>query len=316
MWFNTRARVPISQTLQFEYAQMVSTKIKEIIAGEARKLQMEWYKGIPEYFNRRAYGMYFSKKGYPHGRRPTSYRRQSGRFRRKRGVLPNGMGGPFIGGPNSKYLYNSRGTAIGKDKIKGRRQFPGRTHTGQLRRALSVVDMSVLGCELYVKPCYSSTGGKVDYVAILMKGSMGKSDHPYIPELDRRIYMPGRKWGGVKQSYWIRWQHYFDKRVEMANKRLHDRISKLILDMKIMEQTDISRVMAGSKKKLNITRAEEERRSRKKVSGPIVPNSPYDEKRDFMDYGNIKRDPQVYINKYGKFNPFKEFSKPKKSRFN
>ena len=313
LWFNTKARVPVSQTLRYEYANQIAIKIKELVVSESRKLQNDWYRGIPEYFNRRAFGMYFNKRGYSGNSRPRKFSRQSGRFRRrKRGSVPREMSGPFIGPAN--YLYNTRGKAIEKKYTEGRRQFPGRTRTGQLRRALTVTDISFSGCLLFVKPCYSSTGGKVDYVNILMSGAGPKSGHPYIPELDRRIKKNG-VWRGISRTYWMRWQKYFQMKVMAANARLHKRISDMLVQMKVMEQRDIARAAKGSKKEKELTAIETERKSRKAKTGPVTPDSPYDKHRDEDGYGSVKRDPQVYANKYGTFNPFKPFQGPRSKKY-
>jgi hypothetical protein len=306
MWFNTKARIPASQALQLDYANMVSLKIKELIVAEARKLQHDWYIGVPEYFNRRAYGMYFRKSGYAKNARPKKFARQSGRFRRRnKAFRPHQMSGPFIG--DEKYLYRTKGKAIEKKYTQNRRQFPGRMHTGQLRRSLSVTDITADGCLLFVKPCYSSTGGKIDYVNVLMHGARVRSGHPYIPELDRRIKMRNQKWRGIKQSYWLRWQAYFQLKVEATNARLHKRVMDMIAKMGILQQSDLAKVRSGSKKEKNITKDEATRKSRKSKTGPVTPDSPYDKHRDISGYGTVKRDPQVYRNKYGPFNPFKEF---------
>lgn len=304
LYFNTRARVPVSQTLQFEYANQIGLKIKELINAEARKLQSEWYRGIPNYFNRRAFGMYFRPEGYPKNKRPKKLRGGGKRFKRRPGDKPHRGAGPFIG-PRD-YLYKTRGKAIEK-KYTNRKQFAGRTHTGQLRRALIITDLTVGGCMLLVRPCYASTGKGVDYVNILMKGSKGRTGHPYIPALDRRIKNPGARWRGIRQSYWLRWQAHFMAKVDSANARLHQRLSQMMVQMQILQAQDIRRAVAGSKKEKNLTAIEAEKKARKEKANKVVPDSKYNKTRDgkYWNEGAYKKDPQVYKNRHGDyFNPY------------
>jgi hypothetical protein len=308
LYFNTKARISGAQALQYQYAQMVKLQIEELLAAESRKLQSIWYKGIPTYFNRRAYGMYFRKHKYPPGKRPRKFAKQSGRFRRKRGTFARNMEtGPFIG-PRS-YLKETEGHRI-SSRYTNRRQFPGRTRTGQLRRALIVTDMSPGGCTLLVKPCYAETGGKIDYVNILMKGAHSRIGHPYIPEFDRRIKMPNRVWRGIKSTYWMDWQRHFEVYVNQANDRIHAKVTELFLKLKILEQNDLALIRRGSRKEKKITAIEAERKSRKAKTGPIVPDSPYNRTRDgkYWAPGSYKVDPQVYVNKSGPFNPYNPFT--------
>lgn len=307
-FFNTRARIPAVQAAQYAHAELVSQKIKELVNSEAKRLQRDWYQGVPKFFNRRAFGMYFSKKDYPRGRRVQKYKRQTGRFRRVKGRIPRTMDGPFITGKDDNYLKRTEGSAIEEKYTKGRRQFPGRARTGQLRRALMITDLTVGGCTLFVRPCYAETGKSVDYVNVLMRGAKPKPGHPYIPELDRRISINGRIWRGIKQSYWLTWQRYFSRKVKEANDRIFAKVSIMLTEMRILEQRDLGLIRRGSKKHLNITQIEAERKSRKVKYGPVVPDSPYERNRSSVgNYGNVKRDPQVYYNKQGPFNPFLPF---------
>ena len=300
-YFNTRARLPTSMALRKEYAEQINLKIKDLVMSEARKLQQDWYKGVPQYFNRRSYGMYFRKGGYPSNRRP---KRTKGnrRFRRGNKKPHNMNSGPFIG--DAKYLWDTQGRSIEAKYTANRRQFPGRNSTGQLRRALAVTDLSSMGCLLFVKPCHAATGRRVDYVAILMRGAGAKAN-PYVPEIDRRVKVKGGRWRGIKQSYWLRWQHYFMKKVDKANERLHNRIIQMLTQMKVLEQQDLARLHRGSKIKKNISDVEAERKQRTVRYGPVTPDSPYNRARGFNDQGPYKRDPQVYYNKHNKrFNPY------------
>lgn len=222
--------------------------------------------------------------------------------------------GPFIG--HDRYLYETRGSAI-EAKFTKRRQFPGRNSTGQLRRALMVSEISSMGCLLFVRPCYAATGKKVDYVTVLMKGAKERDGHPYIPALDRRVKVKGKKWGGIAQTYWLRWQHYFMKKVEMANARLHTRITQMLTQMKVLQQQDLNRVYKRREGGRNITAIEAERETRKVRYGPVTPDSPYNKTRNSLGEGSYKRDPQTYYNKDEiRFNPYMPPRGPrKKGRF-
>lgn len=304
-WFNTTARKDATQAIYFSYARLIDKTIKEMVQAEARKLQNYWHAKVPQYFNRRSYGMFFSKKGY--GRRTYKYKRQSRSVRSVKGVYTGKFkNGPFITGPHDDFLYRTRGSPIPK-KYTNRQQFAGRHRTGQLRRALEVKNLSVSGCTLHVKPCYASTGRRVDYVKILMYGASGRYGHPYVPEFDRRIKARNGYWRGISDMYWKRWQLDFQKKVREANVRLHNRISEYLVKMKVLEKRDINRVYRRSKAQKDINIEQKKKRTRKGISGrQVVPNSPYNKGRVGKSYGGrnkyIKRTPWNYNS-----NPFTHF---------
>lgn len=304
LFFNTRARLPASKVLQYEMAEMTSLKIKELIAAEARKLQEDWKRGVPRYFNRRAYGMYFRKKGYFRRTSPLKFR---GRKLNRRGTSHDMNSGPFTG--PAYYLYKTRGRAIEAKYTTGRQQFPGRTSTGQLRRALLVTDVTIGGCTLIVRPCYAATGNKIDYVNILMNGARRHSA-PYVPAIDRRIKTQAGTWKGIRQSYWLNWQKVFIEKVNIANKRLRTRIEELLIRLKVIERSDLRVIFSGARKTKKLTALETEAKSRRSTKGlPIVPGSTYNKTRDgkYWAEGSYKRDPQVYTNRFGTpFNPYEQ----------
>ncbi|MFA5760189.1 MAG: hypothetical protein WC877_00240 [Dehalococcoidales bacterium] len=277
MWFNTRSRKPATKDLHLQYAKMIDAHIKELVQAEARKLQNYWKAKIPHFFNRRAYGMFFSKQGY--GKRLYNYTRQKKGWRPVK--YPFGkmkvFKGPLIGGD---YLFDTRGTAI-KKKYTHRQQFAGRHRSGQLRRALEVKGLSNRGCNLHVKPCYASTGRRVDYVRILMYGVSSRYGNPYVPEFDRRIKTPFGVWHGISDMYWKRWQFNFQMQVKIANDRLNRKITKYLVEMETLRKSDARIVLnQKSSKKTELDAKKDDKKSRKGKSGtPVTPNSPYNKGR-------------------------------------
>lgn len=295
-WFNTRARLPATKSLQLQYAKAIDKHIKDLVQAEARKLQNFWRSKIPQFFNRRSYGMFFSKKNYPE--RTYKYKRQTKGTKPVKVSYERSMkkfSGPYIRGD---YLWKTRGSPIEK-KYTNRQQFSGRTRTGQLRRALEPKNVTVAGCKLVVKPCYASTGKRVDYVNVLMTGAHAQWGRPYVPEMDRRIKAKSGRWGGISPMYWRRWQFEFQKQVEISNQRLHNRILEYLTKMKVYNKADAGRIYRGSRRDKEITKENARRKSRKGTAGgTYVPNSPYNKTRSGKSYGsrsnNIKRTPWEY----------------------
>lgn len=247
MFFNTKARLSGSQTIQFSYAVEAQKFIMEAIKAEIRSLQRFWYTMSPRYFNRRTHGMYYY--GTTQTARPHGFLRSTASFR--------------------------------KEFTHRKPQFKGRQRTGQLRRALIPKEVNINGAILYVRPCYASTGHSIDYVNILITGASAKWGTPYNPLLDRRVKSPHGIWRGISPRYWAMWQAVFQKRVRESNARLNVKIEKYLIANKIMEKRDIKRVSAASSKQKDIKRIQEEGITRKTKTTTFKPG--YNKSRNY-DY--------------------------------
>jgi len=198
-------RIDNARQAQINVANKMARDIQALILVEVKYLQKFWYNTVNKYFNRRV----------------------------------------------AAYSAWINGSWVGYNRLKHRKPHPSnkpsskynttRQHTGQLRRSLKQGSVTPFGAMLYVARVYAKTNNR-DYVEILIRGAKA-GPRAYVPKLDFRV--KHGKWKGIPKTRWAAWQRVFVLEIRKAEQRLNKKIDAYILNMGILNKSELAAVRAG-----------------------------------------------------------------------